>query len=443
MNARLNVSDSLGSSVEFRGYKQILKNYTQKSDFLAEVETQILKGVAALIGDEKADLVKREGIQYLHKYLRPEFLPFLNRFLTDHLRDRVLQQCASIGYEELGLTDFFVDETVIFRLHFPHYISRTSKLTRAQYLALDLKKIETAEEQLQAVSARTDFKPYSAGDLSKMKYHRNLPDAAYAHGPHRDTWFGHTFGAVNLWWSIRSVTKKNGLILFERDNQVDLAHLPAPAYLAPDQPISEPDILSLDDGDLLVFDPEILHATRLNTGEETRIVITGRINPRQPLFYAGTSEAEYPYWLKGADALNGRTDQVLQFWRKDNSVSRPDIKLTPPRPRRPVVEVMKHYEKGIRVDIAREILVTSELFKVVFSDRSVVVINLSGKLYAMASACPHVGIDLIDGYLKDGELICPGHGVPFNCETGKSDCRYFAVKTYAVSVDGDALIFEP
>ena len=32
---------------------------------------------------------------------------------------------------------------------------------------------------------------------------------------------------------------------------------------------------SLNDGDLLIFDPEILHATRINTSEETRIVFSG------------------------------------------------------------------------------------------------------------------------------------------------------------------------
>jgi len=443
MSAQLDIKPSIHDGSEFLGYTRVLKKYSQKVEFLSEVENRILEGVGLLIGAEKAAEVRARGLNRLHEFLRPEFLPFLNRYLTSHLRERVLRQCAIVGRDDLGLSDFFVDETVIFRLHYPHYIARSSKLTRAQYLALDLKKIETAEEQLRAVLEQKEFKPYSAGDLSKMKYHRNLPDAAYAHGPHRDTWFGHTFGALNLWWSIRSVTKQNGLILFEADNESNLAHIPAPAYLAPDQPVSEPNIISLDDGDLLVFDPEILHATRLNTGEETRIVITGRINPRQPRFYANTSEAEYPYWLKSDDLLEGKSGPILEFWRRDNSIPAPKNTQAPVRQPRPVIDVAEAYSRGIAVPVGRELLAAHELIKIAFADRGIVVVNSGGKLQALASQCPHVGLDLIDGYLKDGELICPGHGVPFNCATGKSDCRYFAVRSYPVQLQDETLIFEP
>ena len=42
-------------------------------------------------------------------------------------------------------------------------------------------------------------------DIKKIEYFKNLPVPCYGHSPHRDTWFGHTYGALNLWWSISGV----------------------------------------------------------------------------------------------------------------------------------------------------------------------------------------------------------------------------------------------
>ena len=103
----------------------------------------------------------------------------------------------------------------------------------------------------------------------KISYFKNLPVSCYGHGPHRDTWFGHTFNATNFWWSITGVNKKSGLLIFPKVNSHKLSHIKNPAYVKENQYLYKPKVISLNDGDLLVFDPEILHATRINTSEET------------------------------------------------------------------------------------------------------------------------------------------------------------------------------
>ena len=99
-----------------------------------------------------------------------------------------------------------------------------------------------------------------------------------------------------------------------------------PAYLSPGQPISKPEIISLEDGKLYVFDPEILHATKLNTSEETRIVVTGRINKHKPKFYADTNEAEYIDWHKANNLLDNKFNKILKFPRKEKFYKKANVK---------------------------------------------------------------------------------------------------------------------
>ena len=214
----------------------------------------------------------------MHMIIDPKFLPFITYSLNLKIRNFVLKQVALVGRKNLKIkNNFYVDDNIVYRVHYPYLIARKSILKRKLYLGVNLKNFKQAEMEINKAKNKKNIN-LSEGDFAKIKYHKGLPDAAYAHGPHRDTWFGHTFGALNLWWGICGVNKKAGLLIFPKDNDYNLHHLPMPAYLSPGQPISKPEIISLEDGKLYVFDPEILHGTKLNTSNETRIVVTGRIN---------------------------------------------------------------------------------------------------------------------------------------------------------------------
>lgn len=52
-------------------------------------------------------------------------------------------------------------------------------------------------------------------------------------------------------------------------------------------------------------------------------------------------------------------------------------------------------------------------------DRSILLIHHQGALYAMASACPHMGAGLIKGKITDdGAIVCPLHHSVFDLKTG-------------------------
>ena len=60
-----------------------------------------------------------------------------------------------------------------------------------------------------------------------------------------------------------------------------------------------------------------------------------------------------------------------------------------------------------------------KLKKVQVGGEDVVVVSISGKIYAMTATCTHRGGPLDEGELDGTTIICPWHGGQFNVTTGK------------------------
>lgn len=61
------------------------------------------------------------------------------------------------------------------------------------------------------------------------------------------------------------------------------------------------------------------------------------------------------------------------------------------------------------------------------SERSLLLLNESGKIHAVDSICPHLKLSLKKGKVTaDGSLVCPWHRSEFDLETGnvKSWCPF-------------------
>ena len=164
--------------------------------------------------------------------------------------------------------DFLMDLMVITRIHFPIEFAIRSSQSYLDY----------SKER-----GRTSFKidpSLTAG------YHNNLP-FAWSHGPHSDSWFGHSYDGINLWWAYDGVTDENGVTLYPDHVGLDLVDLDVikePPYVNKEVSVGVPYVPNLKKGEILAFNSELLHGTRVNTSNKTRISISTRINPYLPKF---------------------------------------------------------------------------------------------------------------------------------------------------------------
>ncbi len=90
--------------------------------------------------------------------------------------------------------------------------------------------------------------------------------------------------------------------------------------------------------------------------------------------------------------------------------------------------------------------------------RSIGVLNVGGRFYALRNACPHHGAPLCEGvvkgtmadtavheysYVRHNEfIVCPWHGYEFTLATGRSllEPEKTRVRTYEVTVEGGDVV---
>ncbi|NCP15427.1 non-heme iron oxygenase ferredoxin subunit [bacterium] len=73
----------------------------------------------------------------------------------------------------------------------------------------------------------------------------------------------------------------------------------------------------------------------------------------------------------------------------------------------------------VEIAPASELPAGGRLF-VTIEDKSIVIFNVAGSLYAIADLCSHDNGPLGDGDLEGDEVICPRHGARFDIRTGKT-----------------------
>jgi len=73
--------------------------------------------------------------------------------------------------------------------------------------------------------------------------------------------------------------------------------------------------------------------------------------------------------------------------------------------------------------------------KVKAGGKTLCLVSVDDKVYALGAKCPHAGGDLTQGWCKEGKLICPLHRYSFNLETGKgSEGQNDYIESYPVEI---------
>lgn len=387
-----------------------------------EIHAAVVSAVRAVAGAAASDRVDADGLGILHEVLDAGRIGELRDEVMPRIRPTLMTVTCRVAREVLGIEgEFYVDDYTILRVNYPYEVALHAP-AEAENPGIGRQAAATREAARQAKVVDPVYDPRG--------YHADQPPAAWAHGPHLDTWTGHSRDGVNLWWAIGDVVAEHSMFFYPELFGVALEPDPRSLYVRPGSPLPRPTPAPLRAGELLVFNPEILHGTHLNVSGRTRVAASTRINARVPSFDPTCFYAR-EFWHAAGDLEAGEFEAIVRFPRAEH--------LAPPptRPDRtaPVATVVATSPNGGWIDVAG----VDELPQ----DAKLVVAGEDGEpqwllcrtrngVRAIGPRCPHVGSSLADGFHDDEHLYCPAHAVRFDLRDGSSPSPLLCLATAEV-----------
>jgi nitrite reductase/ring-hydroxylating ferredoxin subunit len=435
------------------GEYDVVTQWSGKENFNKFITEEVLKVITSVVGADATRNVREYGLTSIHKFISPNFRIEIQDKLSEAIKIPMLRITYEFAREALGLgDDFYMDVMVISRVHFPFEVAVKSDMTYLDY---------------SAKRGRTSFKV--APELT-TSYHKNLPFPAWAHGPHADSWFGHSFDGINLWWGVDGVTEESGMTFYPDyvgDNSIPVHE--EPPYLAKDFPLPKPVFFNIDPGDVIVFNSDTLHGTRVHTADVTRISLSTRINPSRPRFneekfrhvklwlrtqdlddFVQASKLEKLPTIEDSHKLDihggvGKTVESLMFAAPKEDPGNEDgvhgnscKKKLDLNLRRIEVQL----DDGVTsVNVGpSNILATGEKVLMKLGRHQIVLARTSAGLRALSAICPHVGYNLAAGSHDDEKVFCNGHGLAFSWNDGRSQCASFNARRYQVEETSEGIV---
>ena len=433
-----------------KGAYYILEKYAEKERIYPAVINAFLEGIEELEGRICRDRVAEDGLGQMHKHFPVDKVCLLEEKFLKKMRTDLYHWSYRVGAENLGLTEtFYVDYLIIIRIHFPYIIARkakkdvvTPRLPFSEKMRLTSAAIKNwdllGNIVGKAISRFSGTSEDAANAFDVEKYHKGLPVPALSHGPHVDTWYGHSYDGVNLWWSIDGVNEDNTVILYPELFGQKLPFDPRSMYIAPGFQLTKPHKITPQSGELLVFNPETLHGTQVNISDSTRVVVSTRLNPETPRFDVN-APFHFEHWFSSKDLERKKSSKLHVFPKKQYPGSprivgsKETLKKTPPP-----APVRENLSRDDPVPICNSsTLIRGERMTVDLENAKLMLYRNADGLYAFSRICPHLGIDLADGCQEGDQTFCPGHGIQFSLQDGSSRCGAFRLRQHcAMEKDG-------
>jgi nitrite reductase/ring-hydroxylating ferredoxin subunit len=410
----------------------VVADFGRQRAVMASVQACVLDAVSAIAGsDARADLARR-GLHHLHSHLPAEAITQVRDWVMPVVRPELFRFACEIGEELLGLDrEFFVDDYTILRINYPYELGLQAS-DKAENPG-----IGRTDPQTRALANSTHKRDAC---YDPKGYHKHTPPASWAHGPHKDTWTGHSRHGINLWWAVTDVVEDNAMIFYPTTFGKAYAADPRSLYVASGYGMPKPNKMALHAGELLVFNPEMLHATHLNISGRTRMALSCRINPSEPKFDPECFYAR-EFWHSSEDIRHGRMDVIRQFKRDENFEQRPQGTVPIPvvRAEHRSLATVPAGDGWQRLALA-SLDPTAQRQRLQLSDGAQVILFRDGESWrAVQATCPHLDIDLMDGHCEAGELNCPAHGVTFNLADGRSASPLLRLQTYELQLGSTEL----
>lgn len=397
----------------------------------ARVIAEIIEAVEDLKGRAAAEKLRTAGLEVLHEVVDSIDVGAIRDRVLERLRNDLLAMAVRIGRDTMGWRDeFYVDDYLILRVNLPYDVAR-----KADASAENPGIGRISPWMRETASARRVKDPV----YDPKSYHRGHPPAAWAHGPHLDSWAGHSRDGLNIWWAICNVPAEASMVLYPQLSDQRLACDRRTLYLQAGHRLPPPTFVPLAAGEMLIFDPEILHGTHLNVTDQTRVAVSLRLNGGKPTFDPDCFYAR-EFWRRASDIEAGKFENVLHLKREDNlaAAAPPGAPASTAPPK--VVELACPDGSAVRIGPSALVAEGARVIAAL-GDRRIMLTRVSGTLIAVDAACPHYGVSLVDGGVTAGKLYCPACAVAFDLETGRSASPSLRLQTFSArDENGDILV---
>ena len=379
------------------------------------IHAEVVEAVGVVAGPAARDAAARDGLHALHEVLPAAAIGELRDAVMPRIRATLFAVTCRVAREVLGIEgEFYVDDYTILRVNFPYEVALAAPM-----------EAENPGIGRMSEAARAKAKRARVIDpvYDPRGYHRDQPPAAWAHGPHLDTWTGHSRDGVNLWWAIGDVVAEHSMFFYPELFGHPLAPDPRSLYLREGRPLPRPTPCPLAAGEMVVFNPEVLHGTHLNVSGRTRVAASTRINAQVPRFDPTCFYAR-EFWHAGSDLAAGRLDAIVRFERAEH--------LAPPPPAPgpgdgPPSVACAGTRAPAAGDAWGEVAASAELpagGKLLIAgddgEPAWLLCRTAHGIRAVGARCPHLGTRLADGFHDDDHLHCPAHAVRFALADGRS-----------------------
>ena len=345
-------------------------------------------------------------LEHLHDFLNPDRVGECMEFVNSSLRKELYLWATNICKKRLLFDNvFYIDKQIFIRINLPFDCASKGK---SSYITDPLHRL--------------------------TQYNKGRPRSAWGHGPHKDSWYGHSHSSINLWLAVTNTNYQNTMTLYPEHAYRSTSFDPATMYASHNVKLNKYLKVQLNRGENFIFDPELLHATRINSSKYTRVAITLRVSPIEPVFSLNVNHDIYDEWISSDNIEQGRLIPI----RVHNRIEIEDYPETLPSNEINQINLasltfndLKNLHSVERKNFEIE---DGEIFQLLLKDGQYLGVWLNSEMFIFPAHCPHIGAPLAMGAINIAEktIKCPGHGLEFSLQNGASSCMNLKIKTQSI-----------
>jgi len=418
-------------------FLETFEEYAGKEQVLRDLHDAFLEGIELFAGRECRDQCEQSGLDQLHLHFPYDRLGMLEPFVLGRLKTGLLQWCAKMGRETLGLDqEFFVQDLLLLRVNYPfgHSQPESEGLARPALRHKLRYGLSNLFASTQAAWRSGAILQQPKQLISHFRNRDDKPVVAYrGHPGHLDSWFGQPIRAWSVWLAIAGLERGNSMCMYPETEGVRMPQDDS-LYFGSGFLLPKPTHPDVQDGELLVFSTDMLHCTRLNESNKTRIALSLRLSAQTPL-YDEENLWFIEEWHSSEKLIAGDRSVPSRCGSQRVSVSSSEASWE----HTPQISIEASFQEGETYKIgSSDQIAEGKKVAVDFENERFIVLRLDGMLSAFRGTCPHGAYRLADGHSDERSLTCPGHGLEFDLRTGESKIPCFSLDRVAVTeTDGE------